>query len=137
MDTRTPLPASQHPIALSSRPSVSAPIGLRLLRTAIGAACYFIFYFVQQMAELFAPLLLIAGAAWAALPALVKTLTRTTASADPQAHDAIASVANAIPEQITLAGHELTASGLICDGVGLMAVAAAGATLAMLVGRKL
>ncbi len=137
MDTRTSLPASQQPIAMSSRQSVTAPIGLRLLRTAVGAVCYFVFYFVQQMAELFAPLLLIAGAAWAALPALVKTLTRSAASADPQAHDAIASVANAIPEQITLAGHELTASGLICDGLGLMAVAAAGATLAMLVGRKL
>lgn len=137
MDPRTPIPASQHPIALSSRPTISAHLGLRLLRTAIGAACYFIFYFVQQMAELFAPLLLIAGAAWAALPALVKTLTRSTAAADPQAHDAIASVANAIPEQITLAGHELSASGLICDGLGLMAVAAAGATLAMLVGRRL
>lgn len=137
MDTRTPIPASQQPIAMSSRKAVAAPAGLRLLQTAIGAVCYFVFYFIQQMAELFAPLLLIAGAAWAALPALVKTLTRTTASADPQAHDAIASVANAIPEQITLAGHELTASGLICDGLGLMAVAAAGATLAMLVGRKL
>ena len=137
MDTRTPLPASQQPIAMSSRQNTSASAGLRLLRTAIGAACYFVFYFVQQIAELFAPLLLIAGAAWAALPALVKTLTRTAASADPQAHDAIASVANAIPEQITLAGHELTASGLICDGLGLMAVAAGGATLAMLVGRKL
>lgn len=137
MDTRTPLPASQQPIAMSSHRAVGAPAGLRLLQTAIGAVCYFVFYFVQQMAELFAPLLLIAGAAWAALPALVKTLTRSTASADPQAHDAIASVANAIPEQITLAGHDLTASGLICDGLGLMAVAAAGATLAMLVGRKL
>lgn len=137
MDTRTPIPASQQPLAMSSRQNTSASAGLRMLRTAIGAACYFVFYFVQQMAELFAPLLLIAGAAWAALPALVKTLTRTTASADPQAHDAIASVANTIPEQIVLAGHELTASGLICDGLGLMAVAAAGATLAMLVGRKL
>lgn len=131
MDPRMPL-SSQ-----SSAASRSGASGFALVRTAIWSVCYFAFYFVQQIAELFAPLLLIAGVAWAALPALVGTLSKSAASADPQARDAIANVASAIPHHLAIAGHDLTASGLIWDGIMLMALAAAGATLATLAGRSM
>lgn len=127
-----------------SRPPLSAPrtdlpnspVALRLVRTGIWSVCFFIFYFVQQLAELLAPLLLIAGVLWKALPAVVGSLSHAAASADPQARDAIGSVASAIPSHIVIAGHDLTAGGLIWDGILLMALAAAGATLATVAGKN-
>ncbi|KXV62256.1 hypothetical protein AD949_12715 [Acetobacter orleanensis] len=120
-----------------STTQASTPIGLKLARAGVWSLCYFAFYFIQQLAELFAPLLLIAGVAWKALPVLIGAVSHVSASADPQARDAIANVAAAIPEQITLAGHTLTASGMIWDGILLMGLAAAGATLATLAGRNM
>lgn len=131
MDQRTPLST----LAMPSRGTT--PVALRLLRTAVWAVCHFVFYFLQQLAELFAPLLLVAGAIWSALPALVGTLSRSAASADPQARDAIAAASAAIPSELTIAGHVLTAHGLIMDGVLLMALAAAAATLSVVCGRNL
>lgn len=122
---------------LSAQPSkgVGAMV-LRLLRTGIWATCYFIFYFVQQLAELLAPLLLIAGVLWKVLPSIIGSLTHAAAAADPQARDAISGVAAAIPSQLVVAGHELTAGSLIWDGILLMALAAAGATLATIAGKN-
>ncbi|MFT8675165.1 MAG: hypothetical protein ABF990_00310 [Acetobacter sp.] len=134
MDQRSPLSAPR-PAALSSEAWHLS--GLKLVRTAVWMVCHFVFYFIQQVAELFAPLLLIGGVAWSALPTLIATLSRSAASADPQARDAIASAAGAIPQQLVVAGHVLTASGLIWYGVELMALAAAGATLAALSARNL
>lgn len=110
---------------------------MKLARTGLWSVCYFAFYFIQQLAELFAPLLLIAGVAWKALPALIGAVSHVSASADPQARDAIANVASAIPTQITIAGHTLTAGGMVWDGILMMGLAAAGATLATLAGRNI
>ena len=134
MDQRSPLSAPR-PDSLSSG-AWHLP-AFRLVRTAIWMVCHFVFYFIQQVAELFAPLLLIGGVAWSALPALIATLSRTAASADPQARDVIANAAGVIPQQLVLAGHVLTPGGLIWYGVELMALAAAGATLAALAARNL
>ena len=135
---QTPNSAGAHrPLSFSSATRGASPLGLKLARTGLWSVCYFVFYFVQQLAELFAPLLLIAGVAWKALPVLIGAVSHVSASADPQARDAIANVASAIPEQITMAGHTLTASGMIWDGVLLMGLAAAGATLATLAGRNM
>lgn len=125
------------PLAFSSRSTDGSPLAFRLVRTGIWSACYFAFYFIQQLAELFAPLLLIAGVLWKVLPALVGALSHAAVAADPQAKDAITNVAAAIPQHILVAGHDLTAGGLIWDGILLMGLAAAGATLATLAGRNL
>jgi len=110
---------------------------MRLLRTAIWAVVHFAFYFVQQVAELMAPFLLILGAGWAILPKAMDAVTRTTSTADPQTHDIIAHVSGAVPTQIVVGSHVLTAGGLIFDGFLLMAVAAAGSTVAALAAREM
>ncbi|MFT9207181.1 hypothetical protein [Acetobacter orientalis] len=120
----------------SNKPKASDMILLSMLRTAIWAICYFVFYFVQQLAELLAPLLLIAGVLWKVLPAVIGSLTHAAAAADPQARDAISGVAAAIPSHLAVAGYDLTASSLIWDGILLMALAAAGATLATIAGKN-
>ena len=128
---------AHRPFSFVSDASGSSSPALRLARAGLWAVCYFFFYFIQQLAELFAPLLLIAGVAWKALPVLIGAVSHVSASADPQARDAIANVASAIPAQITVAGHTLTASGMVWDGILLMGLAAAGATLATLAGRNM
>lgn len=128
---------AQRPLSFLSNAQNTTPLGLKLARAGLWSICYFVFYFIQQLAELFAPLLLIAGVAWKALPVLIGAVSHVSASADPQARDAIANVASAIPEQLTMAGHTLTASGMIWDGILLMGLAAAGATLATLAGRNM
>ncbi len=119
----------------SNKPKASDMILLSMLRTTIWAICYFVFYFVQQLAELLAPLLLIARVLWKVLPAVIGSLTHA-AAADPQARDAISGVAAAIPSHLAVAGYDLTASSLIWDGILLMALAAAGATLATIAGKN-
>jgi len=110
---------------------------LGLLRTAIWVVAHFAFYFVQQVAELLAPFVLILGAGWAILPKAMDAVSRSTSNADPQTHDIIAHVSGAVPSQIVFGSHVLTASGLIFDGFLLMAVAAIGSTLAALAAREM
>ncbi|MBS4074460.1 hypothetical protein KGY14_04550 [Ameyamaea chiangmaiensis] len=109
----------------------------RALRLGLWLVAHFVFYFVQQVAELLAPFVLILGVGWAILPKAMEAVTRSTSSADPQTHDIIAHVSDAIPAQIVVGSHVLTASGLIFDGFALMAVAAAGSTIAALAAREL
>lgn len=132
----TPNANYSRPSLLSAAQGESSPLVLRLARTGIWSACYFVFYFLQQLAELFAPLLLIAGVLWKALPSVLGSLSHVAVAADPQARDAIGNVAAAIPQNIVVAGHDLTASGLIWDGILLMGLAAAGATLATIAGKN-
>ncbi|OUI86952.1 MULTISPECIES: hypothetical protein [Acetobacter] len=113
----------------------SATFAMHVLRTGIWAVCYFIFYFVQQLAELLAPFLFIAGLVWKIIPIAVSSLNHATASLDQQAKDIISSATSAIPSHIDIAGHVLTPDGLIRDGIMLMLLAAAGATLATLAGK--
>ncbi|MDG6093992.1 hypothetical protein LOC54_02495 [Acetobacter sp. AN02] len=105
--------------------------------TIIWAVVYFLFYIAQQLAELLAPLLLIAGIGWSLLPHLISAASGSAATIDPQASDAVSHIAGVIPQQIILSGHTLTPSGLIFDGILLMAVAAAGATVSALAARSM
>lgn len=133
MDQRTPL-APQPPAPAQHE---SGSTILSLICTALWVICHFVSGFIQQIAELLAPFLLIAGVVWAAVPSLTGALTRSTAAADPQARDAISNAAAAIPHEIVLGGHVLSATSLICDGIGLMAVAAAASTLTALAARNM
>ena len=111
--------------------------GLSLARLGIWSVLYFLFYMAQQVAELLAPLLLIAGIGWAALPHVVSAVSSSAGHVDAQAHDVMAHVAEAIPNEVMFGSHLLTPSGLIFDGILLMALAALGATLSAVASRSM
>ena len=108
---------------------------LLLARLGLWSVLHAVFYFLQQLAELLAPLLLVAGLGWWALPRVVGAITTETGSADSQAHDILNSISGTIPAGLHLAGHWITPGGLIVDGLLLMALAAIGATLSALAAR--
>ena len=110
---------------------------LRALRLAFWSVAHFAFYFLQQVAELVAPLLLALGLGWWALPRLVDAITTHEAKADQQTRDILDAVAGTIPHGLMLAGHWITPAGLIFDGLLLMAVAAIGATISALAAREM
>lgn len=108
-----------------------------LIRLGVWSVLYFLFYLAQQVAELLAPLLLIAGIGWAALPHVVSAVSSSAGHVDAQAHDVMVHVADAIPHEIMLGSHLLTPSGLIFDGILLMALAALGATFSAIAARAM
>ena len=110
---------------------------LHALRLALWSIVHFIFYFLQQVAELVAPLLLALGLGWWALPKLVDAITTHEANADQQTRDILDTVAGTIPHALNLGGHWITPGSLITDGLLLMAVAAIGATLSALAAREM
>ncbi|GBQ90175.1 hypothetical protein AA13595_2835 [Gluconacetobacter johannae DSM 13595] len=116
----------------SSRFSVA-----RLVRVAACAVFYFLFYFVQQVTELLAPLLLILGVGWGVLPHLIGAISTTAASADPQTRDIVSHVASTIPQQVAIGSHVFTAGSLVMDGLLMMAAAALCATLAAIAAREM
>ncbi|TLU73463.1 hypothetical protein [Lichenicoccus roseus] len=108
---------------------------LRAIRLMLWSIVHFVFYFMQQVAELLAPLLLVLGLGWWALPRLVDAITTHEATADQQARDILNSISGTIPHTLVLAGHSLTPTGLIFDGLLLMALAALGATISAVAAR--
>ncbi|GBR02022.1 hypothetical protein [Acetobacter oeni] len=108
-----------------------------VIRLGIWSTLYFLFYLAQQIAELLAPLLLILGIGWAALPYIVGAVSSGASSVDAQARDVMSHMADAIPHQVVVGSHLLTPSGLIFDGILLMAVAALGATLSAIAARSM
>ncbi len=110
---------------------------LRATRLAFWSFAHFVFYFLQQVAELVAPLLLALGLGWWALPRLVDAITTHEANADQQTRDILDTVAGTIPHALLIAGHWVTPVGLILAGLLLMAFAAAGATLSALAAREM
>lgn len=110
------------------------------LRIGLWSVLHFVFYFLQQLAELLAPLLLVAGVGWWALPRIVGAITTQTASPgapDSQAHDILNTISGTIPSSVHIGTHWITAGGLITGGLLLMAIAAAGATLSALAAREM
>ncbi|NHN85358.1 hypothetical protein GOB93_12005 [Acetobacter musti] len=116
----------------SARPRLAS-----IIRLGIWSVLYFLFYLAQQIAELLAPLVLILGIGWAALPHVLGAVSSGAGSVDAQARDVMSHVADAVPHQILVGSHLLTPSGLIFDGVMLMAVAALGATLSAVAARSM
>lgn len=109
---------------------------LRVLQLGLWSILHAVFYFLQQVAELLAPLLLVVGVGWWALPRVVGAMsTGSVANADPQARDLLGGIAGSIPGGISLGGHWVTPGSLIVDGLLLMALAAVGATLSALAAR--
>ena len=97
---------------------------LALLHACLGA--------LQQVAEIAAPFLLIAGAGWWLLPrALGLIVTR-----DPSAADVMNQVVGQLPTTLVLAGYTLSPGGLVVAGALAVAVAAASQTLMTLIGAR-
>lgn len=107
-----------------------------LIRTALSAISYFIFYFLQQVAEIFAPMLLIIGLVWKFIPTLLHSMMHLTDNADPQIRDIVTNGSNLIPTSINFSGYTLSASTLIFWGILLLALAALSATLTSFFGYK-
>ena len=110
---------------------------LRTARLVFWSFAHFVFYFLQQVAELVAPLLLVLGLGWWTLPRLVDAITTHEANADQQTRDILNTVSGTIPHGLMLAGHWLTPGGLILDGLLLMAIAAIGSTLSAVAAREM
>ncbi|NPD67158.1 hypothetical protein HN018_06175 [Lichenicola cladoniae] len=139
--TRTEPLAGQPPDGRSrSRVIARRRSAVMFLRIGIWSVLHFVFYFLQQLAELLAPLLLVAGVGWWALPRIVGAITTQTAgpgATDSQAHDILNTISGTIPASVHIGTHWITAGGLITGGLLLMAIAAIGATLSALAAREM
>lgn len=109
----------------------------RMILTVIWAICHFVFFFIQQIAEIFAPLLLIIGIVWKILPSLVHSAVGMVDAADPQIRDMVGRGTELIPTSINVAGHIVSASSLIFDGFLLIGLTALCATITAFLGRRL
>lgn len=111
--------------------------GPGFIGTTFWAICHFAFYFAQQVAEVLAPLCLVIGIGWMALPRALAAITTGSASSDPQAQDVMNHVVGSIPDHLTIGSHVMTPGGLIFDGFLLMAIAAVGATISAVAARNM
>lgn len=102
-------------------------------RATVWAIVHFVAGFVGQVAEFGAPLLLVLGFGWYALPHLLGLITTD----DGEMRDVLNGLASHVPSQLAIGDHVLTPASLIFDGLLLMAVAAALSTLVALLSREL
>lgn len=104
----------------------------RTARVVLWAVLNVTFVFVELVAELLAPLLLMAGAGWWALPRVLSLIVL-----DGPANDVVRSVATRLPTEVLVAGSWVSATTLITDAFVLFAVVAVCRTLAALLTRAL
>ena len=97
-------------------------------RIAIWSVLNAILIFAEHVAELFAPLLLLAGAIWWAIPRALAALTL-----EGQANDLLQMVRAHVPHDIYIDGAYYTAGTLIWNGIELIAVVAICRTLSIAV----
>ena len=81
--------------------------------------------FAEHLAELFAPLLLLAGAVWWAIPRGLDAITL-----DGQAAELLQTVRSRVPHEVYFGGAWYSAGSLVADGLWLVAVVAVCRTLA-------
>ena len=101
---------------------------LRIGRAVARGLVLFGFCFVEIIAELLAPVVLIGGIAWSALPSLL-----SLASTEGQTHDLLNNVMQAVPRELHLGHTVVTPTGLIVDGLLLIGVVALCRTLQTIV----
>ncbi len=100
------------------------PEPARLARLAAWSVANMALVFAEHLAELFAPLLLLAGAVWWAIPRGLDALTL-----DGPAAELLQTVRGRVPHEVYAAGHYYSAGSLIVDGLWLVAVVALCRTL--------
>lgn len=115
--------------AALNHPAMAA--ALRLARLVARGVVLFAFSFVEIIAELLAPIVLIAGIGWAALPGLLAMVTM-----EGQAREFVNNVLQSVPREIHFGHMSLTPTSLIVDGLLLIAVVALCRTLQTIVGSE-
>lgn len=118
-------------------PSLSrsrARLAARVARLAAWAVLNPALVFAELLADLLAPLLLLAGASWWAL---LHVLRSVRLDGVPQAKEVLDLVVAQLPRSVMLEGTVLTPLGLLGDGLLLLAVVAVCRTLGGLIGRVL
>ncbi len=98
----------------------------RIAKVAAWSVVNAVLVFCEHLAELFAPLLLLAGAVWWAVPRALEAITL-----DGQANDLLQIVRSHVPHDIYVDGSYYSAGTLIWDGVKLIAVVAICRTLSV------
>jgi hypothetical protein len=109
---------------LAQRRSTFLPGLGRVTRVLIWSVLNACLLFAEQLAELCAPLLLLAGVVWWAIPRALAAVTL-----DGQAGDMLQMVRARFPHDIYLNGDYYSAGTLITDGIWLIAVVAVCRTL--------
>lgn len=94
-------------------------VALRLAKVVARGVVLFAFCFAEIMAELLAPIVLICGIGWAALPGML-----SMAGTEGQAREVLGTVLQAVPRELHFGHTVLTPTALIVDGLLLMAVVA-------------
>jgi hypothetical protein len=107
-------------------------VALRLARLVVRGIALFVFSFIEIMAELLAPIALIVGLGWAALPGLL-----AMAGNSPQARELLGSVVQSVPGELHVGGMVLTPTALIVDGLILIAVVALCRTMQTIVSSEI
>lgn len=97
-------------------------------RIALWGVLQFTLNFIEQIAELLAPLLFVAGLGWWAAIHLVSSIELD----DPN----IQKLVRRFPASLTLSGHFLTPHILIVDGLWLMALVAACRTAEAIIAKE-
>ncbi len=100
------------------------PEPAQLARLAVWSVANMALVFAEHLAELFAPLLLLAGAVWWAIPRGLDAITL-----DGQAADLLETVRSRVPHEVYFGGSYYTAGSLIADGLWLVAAVAVCRTL--------
>ena len=96
----------------------------RFVRVAVWSIINAALMFAEHLAEMLAPLLLMAGAVWWLVPRALDAV-----SLDGQAEDVLQLVRAHVPHEVYFDGTTYTASGLIADALWLVAVVAICRTL--------
>jgi hypothetical protein len=105
---------------------------LRIARLVMRGVVLFAFSFIEIMAELLAPIVLICGIGWAALPSLL-----SMAGNSGQARELLGSAVQSVPSEIHFGGMAFTPTALIVDGLLLIAVVALCRTMQTIVSTEL
>ena len=113
--------------AAQNHPAMVA--ALRLARLVARGVVVFAFSFIEIMAELLAPIVLVCGIGWAALPGLLSMV-----GTEGQAREMLSTVVQSVPRSIHLGGMVVTPTGLIVDGLLLIALVALCRTVQTIVG---
>ncbi len=104
---------------------------LRFSKLVVQGVIIFAVGFVEIVAEVLAPIVLISGIAWSFVPGLL-------AGVGPEgpARDAINTVVQSVPKEIHLGHSVITPGSLILDGVMLIALVALCRTILAIINRE-
>ncbi len=102
---------------VASHPAMAAAV--QATKMVVRGLILFAFSFIEIVAELLAPIVLVFGIGWAMLPAIV-----SIAGPEGQARDFVTAMVQAIPREIHFGRTAVTPTSLILEGVLLVAVVA-------------